>query len=63
MICSLIASNLNPELLFLGSKDGKIKLINIERGEAYRTHSVCNNAIIEMVIIERHSKPGNSLIT
>ena len=32
MICSLVASVLNPDLLFLGTKDGKVKLINIEKG-------------------------------
>ena len=29
MICSITASVLNPDLVFLGTKDGKIKLINI----------------------------------
>jgi len=42
---------LQPELVFLGTKDGKIKLINIERGEAYKTYNVCNNAVIEMVVL------------
>lgn len=58
MICSIVASMLNPELVFLGTKDGKIKLINIERGEAYKIYNVCNNAVIEMVVVERQTKPG-----
>ncbi len=32
MITSILASVLNPDLVFLGTKDGKIKLINIDRG-------------------------------
>lgn len=46
MICSLVASMLLPDILFLGAKDGKIKLINIDRGEAYKTYPIGNNAII-----------------
>lgn len=49
MICSLLASVLNPDLVILGAKDGKVKLINISRGESYKSHMVCNNAVIEMV--------------
>jgi hypothetical protein len=32
MICSLVASVLQPDLVLLGAKDGKVKLINIDRG-------------------------------
>lgn len=32
MICSIVTSVLNPDLVFLGTKDGKVKLINIDRG-------------------------------
>lgn len=32
MICSLVASLIQPDIVFLGAKDGKIKLINIDRG-------------------------------
>lgn len=58
MICSLVASALNPELVFLGTKDGKVKLINIDRGEAYKIYDVCSSAVIEMVMVERQTKPG-----
>lgn len=46
MICSLTASILLPDVVFLGAKDGKIKLINIDRGEAYKTYAIGNNAIV-----------------
>lgn len=46
MICSIVASVVQPELVFLGTKDGKIKLLNIDRGDAYKTYGVCNNAVI-----------------
>ncbi len=32
MICSLVASILQEDLIFIGAKDGKIKLINIAKG-------------------------------
>ena len=57
MICSLVASMLLPDILFLGAKDGKVKLINIDRGEAYKTYPIGNNAIIELAVVERKSKP------
>lgn len=59
MICSFVGSSLQDSIMYIGTKDGKIKLINIDKGEAYKTLSCTNNAIIEMLIIERHSKPGN----
>ncbi len=46
MICSIVASLIHPDYVFLGTKDVKIKLINIDRGEAYKTFGVCNNAVI-----------------
>ena len=58
MICSIVCSVINPELVFLGTKDGKVKLINIDRGEAYKIYNVCSNAVIELVVIERQTKPG-----
>jgi len=51
MICSFVGSLLQDHLMYIGTKDGKIKLINIEKGEAYKTLSCCNNAIIEMLIV------------
>jgi hypothetical protein len=58
MICSLTASVIQPDVVLLGAKDGKIKLINIDRGEAYKTINSCTNAVIEMAVIERKTKPG-----
>ncbi len=60
MICSLTASVLRPELVVLGAKDGKVKVIDIDRGQASKSLTVCGNAIIEMVVVERSTKPGNS---
>jgi WD40 repeat protein len=62
-ICSLIASTIKPDIVLLGAKDGKIKLINTDRGEAYKTINSCNNAVIEMAVIERKSKPGTQFLT
>ena len=46
MICSIVASVLNPDIVFLGTKDGKVKLINIDRGEAYKIYNICSSAVI-----------------
>ncbi len=46
MICSLLSSTLQPDVVLLGAKDGKIKLINIDRGEAYKTINATPNAVI-----------------
>lgn len=62
MICSLVASVLQPDLVLLGAKDGKVKLINIDRGEAYKTLNCCPTAVIELITIERKTKPGIFLI-
>lgn len=62
MICSLAASVLQPDLVLLGAKDGKIKLINIDRGEAYKTIQCCSPAVIELVAIERRSHPGTPFL-
>jgi WD40 repeat protein len=62
MICSLTASVLRPELVLLGAKDGKVKVIDIDRGQASKSLTVCSNAIIEMVVVERATKPGNSCL-
>jgi WD40 repeat protein len=59
MVCSLVASALRPELVLLGAKDGKVKVIDIDRGQAGKSLSVCSNAVIEMVVIERATKPCN----
>jgi hypothetical protein len=42
----------------LGAKDGKIKLINIERGDAFKIYNVCNTSVVEIVAIERQNKSG-----
>jgi hypothetical protein len=46
MICSLLPSTLQPDIVLLGAKDGKIKLINIDRGEAYKTINATPNAVM-----------------
>jgi hypothetical protein len=32
LICSMVASALQNDLVVLGTKDGKIKMINVEKG-------------------------------
>lgn len=58
MICSLVASALRPELLLIGAKDGKLKVIDIDRGQATKSLSVCSNAMMEITVLERSTKQG-----
>lgn len=46
MICSLINSPLHKNIIYIGTKDGKLKIIDIERGESIKSISCSNNAII-----------------
>lgn len=63
MICSLLPSTLQPDIVLLGAKDGKIKLINIDRGEAYKTINATPNAVMQMVALDRTTKPGTNSMT
>lgn len=46
LICSMVASALQNDLVVLGTKDGKIKMINVEKGEAYKTIVCGENYLI-----------------
>ena len=61
-IWSLIGSQIRSTLVVTGSQDGKVKLWNIETGECQKILTVNNNAIVELALIERDSKPSNSLV-
>ena len=63
MICSLLPSTLQPDIVLLGAKDGKIKLINIDRGEAYKTINATPNAVMQMVALDSTTKPGTNSMT
>lgn len=41
-----------------GTKDGKIKFWNLATGELEKTWTANNSAIIELVVVERESKPS-----
>lgn len=60
MICSIVGSMLHSDLIYIGTKDGKVKTIDIEKGESYQTITCCNNAVIEMVVLERESHASKS---
>lgn len=68
-------SQVLPELVIIATKDSKIKLVNIDKGESYKSIPFTSNGLIddgsigtplnlvyplEMTIIERDSKPCNS---
>ena len=55
MICSVVCSPANKNIAYVGTKDGKIKIVDIDRGIAVKTLSCCNVAVIEMLVIEHTS--------
>lgn len=57
LICSIVASASQNDLVVIGTKDGKIKMINVEKGDSYKTIPCGDNYIIEMLLVERDSKP------
>jgi len=46
-----VTSAVTPELVYLGTKDGKIKLINIDQGDAYKIYNASSGSIVEMVAV------------
>lgn len=46
LICSMIPSAWQNDLVVIGTKDGKIKMINVEKGESYKTISCSENYLI-----------------
>ena len=51
LICSIAVSSMLDELVIIGTKDGKIKLINIEKGESYKTIQCSDNNLIEIALV------------
>lgn len=42
----MVASAWQNDLIIIGTKDGKIKMINVEKGESYKTISCGDNNLI-----------------
>lgn len=57
MLCSLVASPTSPNIIYVGTKDGKIKIVDIDKGSSIKALSCCNTALIEMLVIE-HTSSG-----
>lgn len=60
----MVASQLLPELVVIATKDCKIKLVNIDKGESYKTvalgdepeGSLSTAYPLEICIVERENK-------
>lgn len=52
MVCSITNSNINKNIIYIGTKDGKVKTIDIERGQSIQSINCCNNAVIELSLVE-----------
>lgn len=51
--CAITASNLMSEQIFVGGKDGKLRIFNIEKGILEESISCCQSHLIEILLIER----------
>lgn len=46
MLCSVVTSAVQPNIIYIGTKDGRLKIVDIDKGEAIKNMSCCNNALI-----------------
>jgi hypothetical protein len=60
----MVPSQIMTDVLVIATKDNKIKLVNIEKGESYKTIPFAVQDLgssptypLELAIIERESKP------
>lgn len=51
MICSLIASRLSYNIVYIGTKDGKVKVIDLNKSSAVKSYSCSSSPIIEMLVM------------
>ncbi len=53
MICSLVSSGVRENIVFIGTKDGRVKIVDIYKGEAVKNMSCSGgNAVIQMLVVE-----------
>lgn len=53
---------LKGNYFLVGTKDGRVQLINMLTGETLRKLSVGTAAVVELVLFERENKPDSPLI-
>ena len=46
MICSMVSSAVKSNIIYIGTKDGRLKIVDIDKGQAIKAMNVCNNALI-----------------
>ncbi len=51
LVCSLREVTLEPNLIVVGNKEGKIFIVNLRTGEIERKFTVGKSSVIEMVLI------------
>jgi hypothetical protein len=55
-VCSLRPLALQPDMLLVANRDGKVMQVNVHSGQIVKTLTVGRGAVIEMAVIERRSK-------
>lgn len=62
VVCSLNCSMLRPNLILTGTMDGKIKFWDINSGEVEKVLVVNDGPIVELLVLERESKPDYPIL-
>jgi hypothetical protein len=62
MICSLVCSAVRSNIVYIGTKDGRVKIVDIDRGEAVKNMSCGGGAVIEMIVVEGVEEGGRGLV-
>lgn len=63
MICTMEASLLRPELILVATRDGKLKMYNLDaQTPLEKAYTANENMIIELVAIEREMAPSAPLV-
>lgn len=57
IVTSLCGSLLRSDVVVLGIRDGNIEFRNIANGEVERNTNFGGTGVIELAVIERHSRP------
>lgn len=62
LVCSMVASQLHEDAIVMGDKEGRVKIINVSNGQVLKTINCSSNYLIQLILIERSSKPSTSTL-
>jgi WD40 repeat protein len=59
MVCAAVALQLKEDWVLCGTKEGKLKVVDLARGSVVSSLAVNSNAIGELLVLERRDRPAN----